>query len=482
MTPGFALPCLDMPDAAFDTLRYWRRRTHQLREGLLRRIDDLSASDYPEASASYIIEFLLAFFDELGVRIDKATSEQELRFISQLIQSSGIFLQWLDNAHTAQTPRALALLLKELMDRMQPQSVVLVVPQAEYNYGINDLGPKLRWFVEEFIPHSRQGRFDKFVNTPLKLIAFPRIERDNLIAHAIFGHELGHPIADAFLEWEPSQAEGQKAQVEANEKVAKLVEALLKSKPELADRQLEISVRALDLVLEIRNRAIQELVSDAVGIYIFGPSALFAMHELLWHGDWDQPPRGPQWYPPSRMRLRLMLQVLDEKNSLEALTSCKGEIAEKYMPEVAAFVEHSRSIAEQTTDQSALGTEPELTIAYEWVVASLPAALKFAAQKSDAVLYDISAAQKQLPELLERIELGVPPNEVGDPLKPDTVDLRSPLLASWVYKTRGLDARTGQPLGLKEIDKLNLQTLLAVEYVLLRRKYEEHAKASEEIK
>lgn len=471
-----------MPDGAFDTLGYWRRRTHQLREGLLRRIDDLSASDYPEASASYIIGFLLAFFEELGARIEKANSEQELRFISQLIQTSGIFLQWLDNAHTAQTPRALALLLKALMDRMQPQSVVLVVPQAEYNYGINDLGPKLKWLVEEFIPHSRQSRFDKFVSTPLKLVAFPRIERDNLIAHAIFGHELGHPIADEFLDWEPSQPEGQQAQAAANAKVTQLVEASLKNHPELAARALEISVRTFDQVLEIRNRALQELVSDAVGIYIFGPSALFAMHELLWHGDWDQPPRAPQWYPPSRMRLRLMLQVLDEKKSLESLTSCEGEIAKKYMADVAAFIGHSRSIAGETTEQATLGTDPTVEIAYEWVAASLPAALKYAAEKSGPVLYDLSIAQKHLPELLERIEFGIPPNEVGDPLKPEIVDLRSPLLASWVYKTRGVDERSGQPLGLKEIDKLNLQTLLAVEYVLLREKYEAHTKAIEEHK
>lgn len=477
--PGFVTLCPDMPDQAFDTLDYWRRRTHQLREGLLRRIDDLSASDYPEASASYIIEFLLAFFEELGARIDKASSEQELRFISQLIQTSGIFLQWLDNAHTAQTPRALALLLKELMDRMQPQSVVLVVPQAEYNYGINDLGPKLKWYVEEFIPHSRQSRFEKFVNAPLKLVAFPRIERDNLRAHAIFGHELGHPVADDFLDWEALQPEGKNAQAEANAKVAQLVETSLKSRPDLADRALEISVRTLDRVLEIRNRALQELVSDAVGIHIFGPSALFAMHELLWHGDWDLPPQQPQWYPPSRMRLRLMLQVLDEKKSLELLTSCEGSIAKKYMADVAAFIQHSRAIAGETTDQSALKSEPDVLIAYEWVAASLPAALKFAAEKSGPVLYDISVAQKHLPELLERIELGIPPNEVGDPLAPETVDVRSPLLASWVYKTKGVDARTGQPLSLKDIDKLNLQTLLAVEYVLLRGKYEQHTAATE---
>ena len=234
--------------------------------------------------------------------------------------------------------------------------------------------------------------------------------------------------------------------------------------------------------MEIRNRAIQELVSDAVGIYIFGPSALFAMHELLWHGDWDQPPRAPQWYPPSRMRLRLMLQVLDETKSLEALTSCEGETAKKYMADVAAFIEHSRSIARETTDQATVTSEPDVAIAYEWVSASLPAALKFAAERSHPVLFDLAAAQQHLPELLARIELGIPPNEVGDPLKPETVDLRSPLLAAWVYKTRGVDARTGQALGLKEIDKLNLQTLLAVEYVRLREDYDAHTTAAEEKK
>lgn len=111
-----------MHSAAFSAENHWRKRTNQLREGLLKRIEDLSGSDYPEPTAKEIIRFLTLFLTELAPSIDMALTEDELRFISHEIQQQGMFLQWLDNAHTAQSPRALALLLRELMNKRPPES------------------------------------------------------------------------------------------------------------------------------------------------------------------------------------------------------------------------------------------------------------------------------------------------------------------------------------------------------------------------
>lgn len=102
-----------MPDpAAFDPLEHWRRRTRQYVGGLLQRIDELSVSDYPAATPNQVIKFLLDFLGVIDAEIGKATSEDKLRVLSQIVQSLGVFIQWLDNAHTGQTPRGLVQLLK----------------------------------------------------------------------------------------------------------------------------------------------------------------------------------------------------------------------------------------------------------------------------------------------------------------------------------------------------------------------------------
>lgn len=468
-----------MHSAAFSAENHWRKRTNQLREGLLKRIEDLSGSDYPEPTAKEIIRFLTLFLTELAPSIDMALTEDELRFISHEIQQQGMFLQWLDNAHTAQSPRALALLLRELMNKRPPESGVVVIPQAEYNYSILDVGPHFAQLVQDWIPNSRQALFDEF-KKPLKLVAFPRIERDNLLAHAIFGHELGHPIADEFLAWEEAQGHTSAPQATAHASVQKFVAELVVKNSALKTRELELTTNLTRQVLEIRKRAIQELVSDVVGALIFGPSALFAMYELLWDGSWDSPPTGDEWYPPSRLRMRVMLQVLDERGSLKSLLSCSGECVKKYLPAMDAFVQHAREIVATTSDDAAINDKAHNRIAYEWVLkSSLPLALEFVKRECKLLGYDEATAYGQLDEMIARLELGVPPNEVGAPLSPVTVDPRSPLLAAWIYKMRGIDAASDEPLSLKHVEKLHLQTLLATEYVLLRNKYDDHVTREE---
>jgi hypothetical protein len=464
-----------MPNG-FDAVQHWRRHAHQLREGLLKRVEELSVSDYPEATANRLFNFLIAFLRELGSRIDRTTAEQELRFVSQLIQNLGVYLEWLDNANTSQTPRALAHLLKALMDRMEPQSGVVAIPQAKYNYSIRNLGDSLKKIVEYWVPKSRHHAFDQFTSSPIKLIAFPRIERDNVVAHAIFGHELGHPIATAFLDGERTDAKHQAKQTEIQKQVDALAQAIMKSAGGSPAMQFKLQTQIFDDVLQIRLRAIEELVSDFVGVRIFGPSAVFAMYDLLWTGDWDSPPTSGEWYPPSRQRLRLMLEQLEQSGAVQKFLDTAGERGEPYGTALSEFVAQTKALTALTSDRARINADPTLKIAYDWVEETLPDAFAFAEARAKDVAFNVDEALKHLPELLYRLELGIPPNEVGDPLGPTAVDFRASLLAAWIYKM-GAANEKGEPLSTSEIDKLNLQTLLAVEYVILREKYEEHAKA-----
>lgn len=465
-----------MPDPLFVSLDYWRRHTQLLKQGLLQRVDELAVSDYPEATPNKIINFLQTFLRELTDVIDKAT-EERLRVLNALIRELGCFLEWLDNAHTEQTPRGLVQLLKDLLNRMTPNSQVVARPQAQYNYSIFNLGQILKKLVEDYIPHSKQIIFEDYLTNPINLISFPRIERDNVLSHATFGHEVGHPIADKYIEQESINTNHVNAQARIQKQIKELVDQNLSGKNVPDAQKLTIATGLFNDILQVRKRALEELISDAVGIIIFGPSAFFAFYELFWGSNWDAKPVPPEWYPPSRMRIRLMLDLMKDLGFLDNLLNLTDDQKIKpYVSTLLSVIEEAKQQTASTNDQDTINADPPLKIAYDWMKDSLDEAIAFAKENTSDVAFKTSSIFPQLPELIQRLELGVPPNEVGDPNNPQTVDYRASLLASWMFKIRGISKDTGKALSGIEIDKLHKKTLSAIEYVILQEDYAQKIK------
>lgn len=461
-----------MPNpVVFSPLEHWRHRTRQYAQGLLQRIDELSVSDYPAATPNQVIKFLQDFLGVIDTEIGKAVSEDKLRVLSQLTQDLGMFMQWLDNAHTGQTPRGPVQLLKDMMDGLTPDSRVIACPRADYNYSILDLGQHINGLVQKFVPLSRQPSFAEHVAKPIKLILFPRIERDNILTHAIFGHELGHPIATEFLNTESSNPAFSAAQTTIQKQVDALVAAQSNASTMDPVGRLDQVTRLVRTVLEIRKRALEELISDAVGILLFGPSAFFAMFEVLWVGNWDSQPKHDSWYPPSRMRIRMGLQLLDDLGWPQAIDQMKVDrVAGEYAEAVLEFLDEARGLAATNSDQMVINGDPVLKIAYDWVRNSFSAAITFSQRRVDAATFR-AVKVADLPGLIERLQIGVPPNELGNPLDPVTVDYRSALFAAWSFKLCGLNPSSSEPLSARETDRLNQNTLRAVEYILLQDDY-----------
>ena len=465
-----------MPDQA--TLSHWKRRARVLTEGLLERVDELSVSDFPTATPNQVIKFIQDFLAEILKEIDAAESEPRLRSFCLAVLQLAQSLDWLDNAHTAQTPRGLVQVLRHLIDEISPGARVVARPQAQYNYSIADLGSYFRRLVDDYIPDSRQHLFNEHLSTPLKLISFPRIERDNLLAHTIFGHELGHPIASDYLGQEEILDAYKVAQADVQKQVVALVEHLPNLKDLSNDDKDRAKISIFNTVLQVRRRAMEELISDAVGIFVFGPSALFAMFELLWQGNWDSVPSAGEWYPPSRLRIRLMLRLPEATSAFAALWVTVGEDPFKqYTAATRAFFEQATSLAGKLTDDVSLKADPVLKIAYEWMETSLPAAIEFAREQTRSVVFGTEPSFSQLSRLIQRLELGIPQNEVGEPNASQVVDYRAALLAAWMFKLRGVSPKTGEALSSKEEDHVHKRTMRAIEYIFLQNEYGAHMAA-----
>jgi len=464
-----------MSKSDYEPLSHLKCYAHILKDGLLQRIDELSVSDYPAMTPNQIIGFLRDFLINLSEVIEKTVSEERLKTLSSSIQGLGIFLEWLDNAHTEQTPRGLVHLLKDIIDHLIPDSQVIACPQAQYNYTIRDLGNHMKALIEYYIPYSKQGNFKKYLSSPIKLISFPRIERDNMLAHTIFGHELGHPIASDYLEAESKDNKFQEIYKKLQQQVSELVDKELEESTEDDSTRLKITTRLFKEILQIRERALEELISDAVGIFIFGPSAFFAFYELFWSSNLDAKPAPAEFYPPPRMRMRLMLDLVEKDGFNNQFSQLENNPAiASYVKTTQTFLENAERLSAVKEDQAEIESNPILKIAYDSMEASLPEAYNFAKEKTKKVSFDSSVIFSQLPELARRLELSIPPNEVGDPSNPKTVDYRATLLASWMFKLHGVSPSSGITLSSVEINQLHKLTLRAIEYVILQDDYKYH--------
>ena len=379
----------------------------------------------------------------------------------------------MESASTAQTPRALVLLLQDLITELYPNSTLIVVPQRDYNYSIKDIRPLLKDTVENLFPPSEVDELLKPFSEPLNLISFPRIERDNILNHAIFGHELGHPIADEFLSLEESCCSSyQSALDHVTAEVRGLIQSRIAKKSSLDT--LKLAKPYVESLLQIRRRGLEELISDCVSLLLFGPSALFAAYDILLGTQLDAEPDGPEYYPPPRYRLRVLKDLLDKESYTSALMHISPPKQLKALkPKLEEFFRNLHELTDPTPDVVRLEQQPVTALAYGWLNKVLPQAIDFAKESVEKLIYSPKQMSDDINVLIQRLALGIPSNEIGAYPNTTTVDWRSSIVAGWVYKIAGLSLpyTKGENFSVEHIDRLNRLTMRAVESGILARQY-----------
>lgn len=462
-----------MPNSDHSQVDYLRKRAHILRCGLHQRFEEITVGDFPANTPQLVIRLFQDILEKLAPKIEKSSSPKELVLICSLIEHYGSFLQFVDNAHTHQTPRALVQILEEVTEALNNKAKLLCWPQYNLNYSIVDILPHLQQTTENiFSTAENSSLFQGFLG-PLNLISFPRAERDNILVHAVFGHEIGHPIADEYL----SQEQWNDVYKNQLEEISEIIqkeygEKLNQLSHDMA--RLKYKNDIIKEIIKIRERALQEFISDAVAILIFGPSALFALYDILVVGDIDYPPYRSEYYPPSRMRIRLMLKWLEQSGHLDAIKNLgNAKINREITDALDGFLEHLDKIAVEHTDELQIKRQPILKISYDWVEKTLEQAVLFAKKKVSKVIYKPDTVLSEIPELIDRVNLDLPPNEIGIYPNVVSVNWRSAILASWIYKIGGIRYRDVSTVKLQSSDYERQQkcTLRAIEYIVLQNRY-----------
>lgn len=456
--------------SSFSAADFFRARTVSELDGLIKRLSE-SDADFPTASVTDVASGIARLSGYLIDILKSSASTSQLEYISGAVRYLSGTLSFFDNAHSAQTPRSLALMLEDINSRIFPQATVVLWPQAEFNYTIRNLLPAIQHFSEAFLTdEQKQGLFKRPADA-IQFISFPRILRDNILLHSILGHELGHPVANEILDEEAKALQyGDRLQA-----ISKVLEAKYSANGELPLIVLKNTQDAVKYVCRLRRRALEELLSDVTSVYLFGPSAMFAMYELFGASQLDAIPTPPDFYPPTRMRLRMMWEVCDGIGMLSVLRTLARNLSAEVAQGITGALDEVSSLAGVKSDQEILSKSHELNaIAYQWASDALPLLADLVKSKLGTSIYAVDAVGNDVPDLMIRIDLGIPPNERG--VFPDVapVDWRSAILAGWLVKLGAFPA--GGLAGNHEetatrISRMERLTLKAVEYVILQSQY-----------
>ncbi len=356
------------------------------------------------------------------------------------------YLEVLEKARSDEVPWSLVPSIERLASSILKGWPVLITTTPDMNYMVS-------W--------SRQ---------PNKLITvyLPKLHRANAFLHVLIGHELFHPIVDGFLPNEKSII---------TPKLREVCQQLLTEadgEPDLFSKQRLDTLLAY--TLKQWEQGVTELMCDMGAAALFGPSALWTISGFAASQNLDAPPSPEnQFYPPWRMRVKTVFDYIMQIDGGEQLFQSIGAALKQadlnvHSGVLSKSIEDERQIfAEDELAKHPL-TDPLTVKVYELVEESLVRGRDFVKEAANEMPNRWTESYEQLPHLLNRLSLLVPPSELLEAgrQKSRAAALSAIVLACWIER---LVMERANKLGLKEYRRLCRLMLKAIEDAELKREF-----------
>lgn len=413
-----------------DDVEDLRRKADHLVRSLSTHLDALASNEYPTGSPKGFIDFLrsiLRGFDRrLRDDLDQATAQSLCEFLVQL----GHHVKFLETASYPRIPWALISPIEKVIARLVPGARVILRSDWEYNYSILRVTEIYRRAFEPMRTYFEDSVFADPAPA-WNIVSLPMIDRANILMHVVLGHEIGHRLAEQFLDGED--------RTELQRELGELVDDGKWADPNIEKSGPLFAIRAkrdlYDRILELRTRGLKELISDMVGGRLFGLSLLFGMREFSLDDVLDTPPGRPGYYPPWRYRFRLLVGYFVARRHADALQSVGGRPVVLIIRDAAIKeFESIRQLTLATTDIDEINRNQLTQKAYGSIAKALTRVGGFLDAALQGLEFDLDSMSRTMPELLSRISLGVPPAEQSGVV----VDFRDAILAGALYKTARL--------------------------------------------
>lgn len=375
-----------------------------------------------------------------------------LRNTDNLIQQLAAHLRYVQGARSDRLPWGIIPSFERLVHQLVPEKQVMLRPKWNYNYSVtlSDFRSSYLTALEEFADYvpgvDIRAELAQVLKHPFHIIAFPALERENILLHTLLGHELGHLFAQRFLT--------ERRKTEFKESVIAQVEVITDSEmrregyseaksgflfPEFKRKRI---ARNASLALEYWTRALEELLSDVVGAILFGPAALFSTLDMAMQQGYDIPPSPEtRFYPPWRMRLREVFRIVNADGvrffpiSDSIFSSTDASDRAKRVNEQYRFIE---GICKEKSDSGVLSAHPLARIAYDKVEKSVQEGTDFLLKECKLTKHRSvgSSLYKHINFLIDRLDHDIPPNALERNIndKKKQVTLVEIINAAWLHR------------------------------------------------
>ena len=472
-------------------------RARSVRQSCTTLLTHNYSSSAPRDLAETIIRVCDYLVDAI-VEIHRTTEydDDSIKYVLQIFQNTdysimkiGAHVRYIDGARSERLPWSIISAFQKRIERLLPDVHILLRPQWKYNYSIDldDLYVVYQKTLSEYQDFVPGKKLDSDVlgklKSPFYLISFPSMERKNILLHTIIGHEIGHLYAEKYITAEKRTSFSQAVIPE----IERFVNEDIKPIPELGPlfenaAKENQRIEYLREVFRCWKRGLEELLADVVGAILFGPAALFSCYEsAIQQGIDFEPSADHNYYPPWRMRLRVILRVFDTPGV--KLLPIDDTVFGKSKPEKTAIVNQLfaqiRTITSDRDDLNMIEKNKLWALAYKQIEADLTAGISFLLEdlKLRSELVTADKLYSKLSHLIERLENSIPPNAVeSDIYNRQPADMVEIINAAWFYKISCTESILKQDRSFNENsyiwrDRLNNLTLKAIEYSDIERDY-----------
>ena len=399
------------------------RSIKQIVQLQISRLNELDVKDYPYNSSRKHIKLIRAFYENsldniknLEGKFQKTKSKDDFEEIEILLKQISQTLTWISgnaiNIISSSTRENVSqntvFLINHLTAPFNDKSEFILIPTNDHNYEITHWG-----IVLDRLSSLLGVQTDKLPYDPklFSILSFPAVYKDNLVAHSLMGHEIGH-----FIIYHESLEKELSKQIKIdsdkfNEIIALEIvkENLTKDKDELKEAEKEkIKNEIHERIFSNIMAGSEEILCDLIGFRTMGPVLLFATVEFLL----AETPAYKifQDYPPPALRLHALINEIKREGFTEKLT---GELKADFEELVTNIQDHisPENIGNYSKEEllqycACKQIIPELRKIADSVITSHPE-LKYSAKMFGS----------DLPILIEKLKRLIPPceNEQGIP-------------------------------------------------------------------
>lgn len=324
---------------------------------------------------------------------------QYFRFINGIIS-------FIKNSKDFYIPQGVFFLLKEFTKNISKNSRFIIYLEFELNYSYANLSKHLN----DFASILKMKKIDDFL-----LFSIPYFNREDILSSTILGHEIGHFLENKCKLMKKISSKITKDNIFEKKKIQNLIEINLKllqkqiSNDQLIEQIFKTPLERFffEVWTETTLKWIKEIISDKIGLRIFGLSYFFALLDLFLLKDPYK--KYSESHPPPWFRLKTLINDIESGEYLKDidLLVLDGENIGEKVKKLISFVKNNFSIV----------IKPEKDVIYNSVINIIDEELlKYIDYKLDESLkkYYYTFDVNEVIYLMNLLKEFVTPNEIID--------------------------------------------------------------------